>query len=196
MWPDVHRFWFGQMSSQGSVKPSISRRWFRKDAAFDRAIKQRFGNLLEGVRAGRYGHWCDHSRGRLALILVCDQFSRNIYRDSPLAFRSDAQARILCKEGLNVGVDRVLSEHERAFYYLPLEHSESLADQELSCELFAGLADTATVDPAMMRSCYEYAIRHREIIARFGRFPHRNACLGRANTPEEATFLTQPGSRF
>src|SRR5690606_119569 len=138
--------------------------------------------------------WLAPPRGRLALVILIDQFSRNLFRGDARAFAHDALARRWVSEGLDAGADRALRAIERVFFYLPLEHSESLADQQRSVALFERLC--ADVPPALQGTFagyLDYAVRHRDVIVRFGRFPHRNASLGRATTPEEAEFLRQPG---
>ena len=143
-------------------------------------------------------HWAEVPVGRLALILLLDQLPRNIHRDTPAAFAQDAKARDLCLRGLSLGADKALSPLARVFFYLPLEHAESREQQARSVALFEALADEQADGPA--RETFEgfadFARRHQVIIQRFGRFPHRNAILGRTSTPEEAEFLQQPGSGF
>ncbi|MFO7566042.1 MAG: DUF924 family protein [Enhygromyxa sp.] len=174
--------------------------WWGKDEGLDAEIRERFGAGLRAAKTGALDHWAEQARGRLALIVVLDQLSRNIHRDDPEAFAADEQARALSEAGLERGHDRQLRPIERVFFYLPLEHSESLADQERCVELMRALAEEVAKQDLARREQFEgfvdYAVRHRDIIARFGRFPHRNAVLGRASTPEELEFLTQPGSSF
>lgn len=171
--------------------------WWGKQPELDAEIRERFGPTVHAARAGHLDAWAERARGRLALIITLDQFSRNIHRNDPEAFAGDVRARALTHEGLVRGHDRELRPIERVFFYLPLEHSEFLVDQESCVELMRRLADE--VEPAqreMFAGFVDYAIKHRDIIARFGRFPHRNAVLGRVSTPEELEFLTQPGSSF
>jgi uncharacterized protein (DUF924 family) len=174
--------------------------WWGKDEAIDTDLRERFGATLAAARRGELEHWADTARGRLALIIVLDQMSRNIHRGSPEAFAADARARALTHAGLERGHDRELAPDERVFMYLPLEHSESLAEQDQCVGLFRALADDVTaLDPEQGKRYVYYltfANSHREIIARFGRFPHRNAVLGRASTDEELAFLTHPNSSF
>lgn len=188
---DVLEFWFPR------DRERANKLWWGKDAALDAEIRERFGATLAAARAGELDEWAATARGRLALIIVLDQFSRNIHRDSPDSFAADAQARALTKDGLARGHDRELELLERLFFYLPLEHSESLDDQQQCVALMQSLADVAGEARQQEVAFYvDYAIRHRDIIARFGRFPHRNAVLGRASTDEELAFLQQPGSSF
>ena len=152
---------------------------------------------MQAAADGSLDGWRETALGQLALIVLTDQFPRNMYRDTPAAFAFDALARRWCHEGIEAEADRALRPIERVFFYLPLEHSESLADQDLSLSVFRELALEAA--PAMRESFdnfASYAVRHHAVIARFGRFPHRNAILGRASTPEEAAFLLTPGSSF
>ena len=174
--------------------------WWGKDEATDASLRERFSATLAAARRGELDDWTTNARGRLALILVHDQLSRNIHRGSPEAFASDAMARALTHAGLELGHDRELAPLERVFMYLPLEHSEDLAEQDECVGLFEALATEAkAVSPeegSRFAFYLTFAERHREIIARFGRFPHRNAVLGRASTDEELAFLTEPGSSF
>jgi uncharacterized protein (DUF924 family) len=183
--PRVLRFWFGQGADRG--KPH--KRWFEKDPGFDAEVARRFRSLHDRLSTNL--DWLDTAPGCLARILVLDQFPRHIYRGSAQAFSSDALALEAAKQMVAKGWDRSLLPVERMFAYLPFEHSESLSDQDRACELCAALQafpETADV--------HRYALAHREVIQRFGRFPHRNAALGRPSTPEEVEFLKQPGSSF
>jgi uncharacterized protein (DUF924 family) len=167
------------------------REWFHKDAAFDAVIRNRFADLIAQALAGGLGEWCDTPRGALARVLVLDQFTRNAYRDTPQSFAGDARARATAHDAIVRSHDRALTPVERWFLYMPFEHSESLADQERSLALFGALAqETGLTEPL------GWAERHAQVIRLFGRFPHRNAILGRASSPEEIEFLRSPGSRF
>lgn len=183
--PEVLRFWFGDGSDYGNVH----KRWFDKDLAFDAEVRTRFLQLHEQQALNR--EWLDAPRDCLARIIVLDQFPRHIYRGSALAFSTDTLALEAAKHLVNRGWDRDRLPVERMFAYLPFQHSESLDDQLRACELYEPLkAFPQTADTG------RYAVAHRDIIRRFGRFPHRNAALGRASTPEESEFLKQPGSSF
>jgi uncharacterized protein (DUF924 family) len=160
--------------------------WFRKDPAFDAEIRARFLALYERAATGQLADWMQAPKSCLALVVVLDQFGRNMFRDSARAFAADPLALEAARTLVDRGWDAAFSDDERGFAYLPFEHSESLADQERCCALLRPLGEES----------YRYAERHREIIARFGRFPHRNAALGRASTPKEIEFLAQPGSSF
>ena len=178
--PDVLRFWFGEGADYGKAH----KRWFVKDAAFDAEVRERFSQLHQKQLSSR--DWLNDPRSCLARIIVLDQFPRHIYRDSARAFSSDALALEAAKHMVTKGWDRSLLPVEKQFVYLPFEHCESLADQERACELMRPLGE----------ELYDWALRHKMIIERFGRFPHRNAILGRTSTPEEIEFLRQPGSSF
>ena len=182
---EVLEFWFGE------PRGARRRQWFEKDPAFDAQIRARFLPLHEALARGDPAYWLDDAQRCLAHIVVLDQFPRNMFRGSPLAFATDPLALQAAHHALAQGYDRSLLPAERMFVYLPFEHSEALADQERACELCRPLAAFAET-----HDVYRYAVAHRDIIARFGRFPHRNAILGRASTPEELEFLRQPGSSF
>jgi len=194
---EILGFWFGNESDDARVAESQSSLWWKKDPDVDADIRSRFSADLEAAANGKYDHWLREARGRLALIILVDQFSRNMYRGDARCFSYDEHSLRWCKEGLAAGVDRGLRPIERVFFYLPLEHSEVLEDQNTSVEMFSELAKV--VPPGLQKlfaGYVDYAVRHREIIERFGRFPHRNAILGRESTAEEAVFLQEPGSSF
>ena len=182
---DVLAFWFGSDAERGQRH----KRWFEKDAAFDAEIKRLFLRLYEALAGSR--DWLDAPASVLARIIVLDQFPRQMFRGNPRAFAADALALEAAKLAVERGYDRNLLPVERLFVYLPFEHSEALADQLRACELTQPLAQYPETEDT-----YRYAIAHRDIIQRFGRFPHRNAILGRLSTPEEIEFLKQPGSSF
>jgi len=184
---DVLLFWFGPGAERGKAH----KRWFVKNDAFDLEIRERFLSLYEDAAAGRLARLKESPADCLALILVLDQFPRNMFRGTARAFATDPLALETAGHAVARGFDRGLLPVERLFVYLPFEHSETLADQERSCELTKPLdAYPETND------VYRYALLHRDIIRRFGRFPHRNAILGRVSTPEEIEFLKGPGSSF
>lgn len=193
----VLQFWFGERPDDPLAVQAQSERWWRKDPDFDAEIRTRFGALRDAAVAGTLDGWLADARERLALIILVDQFSRNLFRNSPEAFAQDALARHWCIDGLARGHDGVLLPIERQFFYLPLEHSESLNDQQRCVALFTTLRDEA--GPAwrkMLDGALDFAQQHLAIIERFGRFPHRNVVLGRMSTPDERDFLMQPGSSF
>jgi uncharacterized protein (DUF924 family) len=188
---EVLDFWFLPPSAEGYGKPR--QEWFRKDSRFDAAIHARFGGAIAQAVAGGLREWDrEGAQGALARILVLDQFTRNAFRGTPGSFSGDALALGAALELEGSGADRSLTRIQRWFAYTPFEHAEDARMQEKSVSLFAELADG---DPDF-DSALDYAHRHRGVIARFGRFPHRNAILGRASTPEELVFLGQPGSGF
>jgi uncharacterized protein (DUF924 family) len=187
---EVLAFWFGAPGS-----PEYGRtldKWFRKDERFDREIVTRYGTLIEQALAGELALWSDEPRSALAHIVVLDQFTRNVYRDSPRAFAGDARALAAARALVATGGDETLLPVQRSFVYLPFEHAEDLQTQNEGVALFERLA----ASDAQMSGALDWACRHQVVIARFGRFPHRNAVLGRTSTPEELEFLQQPGSRF
>ncbi len=194
---DVLQFWFGEINAWGDVAPEIARSWFKKDEDFDEQIRDHFDETLEQAARGELDHWASSPRGTLALVVLLDQFSRNMHRDSPRAFAYDHLALARAKAAVDAGHDKALHPIERVFLYLPFEHSESLEDQNRCVALFETLlAEAAEPRKAEFAMYLDFAKRHHAIIARFNRFPHRNATLGRASTPEETEFLTQPGSGF
>jgi uncharacterized protein (DUF924 family) len=186
---DVLDFWFGAPGSEQFGRARAF--WFTKSQSTDDEVRARFGLEVEAALRGERDDWAGSARGSLALILLLDQFTRNIYRDTPLAFAGDARARKAAKALVETGQDRRLMPVERWFVYLPFEHSESMADQRESLRLFTALSSEMN-DPGPLA----WAQKHYDVVARFGRYPHRNAILGRASTPEELEFLRQPGSRF
>jgi uncharacterized protein (DUF924 family) len=180
---DVLEFWF-------AGDPAAFRElWFKSSAEFDAACS-RFGGALRDAKAGALDHWTAAPRGTLALIILLDQFSRNLHRGSPEAFAADAKARDIARSAVANGIDQMLGPVERMFVYLPFEHSENLADQDEAVRLFATLCQ------AWGEDSIRYTERHRDVIRRFGRFPHRNAALGRISTPDELAYLAQPDAGF
>ena len=183
-------FWFLPPDNPGYGQSRAE--WFRKDEAFDARIAERFGALIDDALAGGLRAWEATPHGALARIIVLDQFTRNVYRGTPRAFAGDAQALALAQSLTEQGLDQQLPPMLRAFAYLPFEHAEDLAMQARAVELFQLLSQAQPGFESML----DYAQRHQEVIARFGRFPHRNAILGRPSTPQEVAFLRQPGSSF
>ncbi|MBM3346177.1 MAG: DUF924 domain-containing protein [Betaproteobacteria bacterium] len=188
---DILDFWFGAPDSAEYGRPRAG--WFAKDAAFDAQVGTSFREAWELAAAGGLENWRDEARAALALVVLLDQFPRNMFRGEARAFASDARALAVASGMVDRGFDRALRPIERWFVYLPFEHAEDPGMQQRSLELFAGLTGDADSAGAIA-SAIDYARRHHAIIARFGRFPHRNAVLGRMSTPEEAAFLQQPGS--
>ncbi len=186
----ILRFWF---RDEALSAPQIDQRmdvWFGEDPSFDRDIERRFTKDIELASAGELDHWAAEPRGRLALILLLDQFRRNVYRGRAEAFTRDGAALRLCIEGAMEGLDRDLSAIERVFFYMPLQHAESRRIQAKAVDLYGKLANA--VSPAYRETfstIAQFAELHRDIIDQFGRFPHRNRLLGRENTAEEEEFL-------
>ncbi|MBZ2206172.1 DUF924 family protein [Massilia soli] len=188
---DVLDFWFLPASDEGHGKPRAE--WFRKDAAFDAAIRERFGAPIALAVGGGLRDWDTQGpQGKLARILVLDQLTRNSARGTPDAFAGDALALAAARELVDSGDDRKLTPVQRSFAYMPFEHAEDAAMQELAVQLFSELSR----EHPGFESSLDYAHRHRGVIARFGRFPHRNPILGRTSTPDELEYLAQPGSGF
>jgi uncharacterized protein (DUF924 family) len=183
-------FWFGGPGSEAAG--TLRREWWRKDPAFDREVSERFGPLLERALSGTLAHWSLEPRTALAQVLLLDQFMRNAFRGTPRAFDGDERALAAARAMVASGQHETLPAEQRAFVYMPFEHAESLRAQDEGVRLFERLA---AVSPAHAEQL-DYARRHRAIVARFGRFPHRNRLLGRESTPEEAAFLLEPGSSF
>ena len=175
---DVIGFWFETLSPED---------WYRAPPHVDAEVTARFGELYETLRETVPQDWLQTPGGRLAAILVLDQFPRNMFRGTPQAFATDAKALALAKDAIAAGADLALPPEQRAFLYMPFQHTEDLKDQRRSVALYESLGNANNLD---------FAVRHYEAIARFGRFPHRNAILGRASTPEEMAFLQEPGSSF
>lgn len=185
---EVLDFWFGAPDSAdfGKTRPL----WFTKSDATDELIRKQFGTTVETALSGQLGRWVTTLRGTLATIVVLDQFTRNIYRNTPRSFDGDPDALRLASAVVDRGDDRLLTLVERWFVYMPFEHSEFLNDQRESVRLSEQLAQDGLAEPL------PWAIKHFDVIQRFGRFPHRNSILGRESTPEEIEFLKQDGSRF
>lgn len=194
---EVLGYWFGELTTPLAYPQEQNKLWFGGGARVDQEIRDRFESLVKEAADNKLNHWNESSRGRLALILLLDQFPRNIYRGTSQAFAYDSLAQKLTLDGIHSEQDKSLFPIERVFFYLPLEHSEDLALQELSIAKFNQL--TSDVDHSLtsaFQSFAEYAQRHFVIIEKFGRFPHRNAMMGRDSTIEEIEFLKEPNSSF
>jgi uncharacterized protein (DUF924 family) len=174
----ILHFWFNEIDSQF---------WFKKDDNFDQKLITRFYELNRSAARGELYHWREDIYGRLAEIIVLDQFSRNMFRGDARSFESDPLALVLAQEALASGADQKLSPKEKSFLYMPYMHSESLAIHQVALELFK--------QPGLEGN-YDFELKHLKIIERFGRYPHRNEVLGRQSTPEEIEFLKGPGSSF
>ena len=182
-------FWFGTRSD--AIAEHGKTLWFVKDAAIDATIRAQFMPSYELAVAGKLDAWRDTAKGSLAFVILLDQFPRNMFRGEPRAFASDGLAREVASESIERGFHLVLEPVERAFLYLPFEHSETLTDQQRSLDLFAALAQHKG-----LQEMVRYAQLHYDVIERFGRFPHRNAILGSESTAAEQAFLSHPGSSF
>jgi uncharacterized protein (DUF924 family) len=182
---EILAFWFG------SGARGVRDVWFRKDEAFDREIRQRFGATLAAGIAGAFGEWCRAPHGSLARVVLLDQFTRYAFRGTPAAFAGDRGALATAQDAIVQGFDRTLDPYERWFLCMPFVHSESPDMQARAVALFGALAAETGVDSPL-----PWVQRHFDVIRRFGRFPHRNEILGREATAEEIAFLAQPGSRF
>ncbi|WP_148873945.1 DUF924 family protein [Serratia marcescens] len=178
MHKQVIDFWFDE------IEPVM---WFKKDDDFDRLLHRRFGEIWRAAATGELAHWRDTVEGRLAEVIVLDQFSRNLFRGTPQSFACDGMALILAQEAIRSGECERLSREQRGFLYLPFMHSESPLIHQQALVLYTELNNGDQL---------EFELRHKAIIDRFGRYPHRNAILGRISTPEEEAFLQQPGSGF
>lgn len=190
-------FWFGPEPDDAVLARSKADLWWGGRPETDEVIEERFRLVADLAATDAIDHWVGFPRGRLALILALDQLPRAIHRGDPRAFAQDAKARSVARGGLQSGVFKLLRPVERLFAYMPFEHSESLEDQDLAVDLISGLRAEV---PAEWHEVFDgfvgYADRHRDVIRQFGRFPHRNAILGRESTPEELEYLAQPGAGF
>jgi len=200
---DLLLFWFGPRPYTAPQVQQHTRLWFGEPSApeltpqTDELIRERYGELTLAAEQGRLTAWESSPRRRLALILLFDQFSRNIYRGSARAYAQDLDALSLTVSGMQIGADATLDPVERLFFYMPLMHAESLDVQEESVAAFRRLREEAPADlHRIFQASLDSAVQHRDIIARFGRFPHRNRVLGRESTPEEIEWLASGGSDF
>jgi uncharacterized protein (DUF924 family) len=185
---EILDFWFERRDGTPS---GFRKAWYEKNDALDTEIRQRFGAAVENALADGYADWAETADGALALVILLDQFTRNLFRGEAKAFAGDPRARLVARQAVDRGFDIAVPPVMRLFFYMPFEHSEHLPDQDLAHLLFAALdKELPGHDLAL------WAEKHRVIIARFGRYPHRNAALGRASSPEEVEFLRQPGSSF
>jgi uncharacterized protein (DUF924 family) len=178
VYEEILKFWFEE------IKPP---QWWKKDENLDRIITERFSEIHRRASRCELFEWRKEARGRLAEIIVLDQFSRNMFRGSPLSFAFDPLALALAQEAVSAGIDKLLNQSECSFFYMPFMHSESLKIHEVATELFRNNGNQNSLD---------FELKHKAIIERFGRYPHRNSILGRESTAEEIEFLKQPGSGF
>ncbi len=190
-------FWFGTETTAKGINDQKSALWWSKNEDIDREIKERFAKVTEDVLEEKNRDWLDSPGGMLASIICVDQFPRNMYRGQAKCFSYDHRALQLAKLTLSKGFDQDLEPIRRSFVFLPFEHSENIENQEKSLELYASLVDGISPESRkLFDHRYQVAVRHHEIVERFGRFPHRNIILERLSTPEELDFLDQPGSSF
>jgi uncharacterized protein (DUF924 family) len=193
----VIEFWFGTDINDPNLAKCQSPIWWQKNSQTDALIRQKFADGLQGLIEGDYVRWLDSPMGRLAAIIVADQFSRNMYRDTARAFSQDELALGWCLDGIGMHQDVELPYICRVFFYMPLEHAESLAMQDLSVKKFSELAQLAgSKNDDTFLGFEDFAERHRAVIQQFGRYPHRNNILGRDTTAAEQIYLDQPGSGF
>jgi uncharacterized protein (DUF924 family) len=185
---EVLDFWFGREGEPGYGE--FREAWFRKNPEFDQRVRERFQELYEAAARSDLDAWRDEARSCLALVILLDQIPRNMFRGDPRSYATDRKAQEVAEYAVDRALDRELPAFQRMFLYMPFMHSEDLEHQRRSVELFRVLGGDGEGDSS------DYAVRHMEIIERFGRFPHRNEVLGRQTTAEEAEFLTQPGSSF
>lgn len=193
---DVLAFWLGDLDESGRSSDDVSKRWWLKSETFDAECTQRFASAHAAIEAGELDAWLASPRGRLAYVIVLDQLSRNMFRDDAKMYSADHLAVKAALDAIDAGLDRDLGYHERYFLYMPLMHAEDRALQERCVALFASLGEDFPDHADSAAKAKDFAERHRAIVDRFGRFPHRNAILGRESTPEEAAFLKEPGSGF
>ncbi len=196
---EVLGFWFGELREGKLPDKEKQMTWWMKSEEFDDLVRQRFEKYVLLAEKGELSHWLETPLGTVAFIIVVDQFPRNIYRDTPDAFSRDALALRTCLEGIQKGFDRDLHPMHRTFFYLPLMHSEDLEIQSLSVRKYSALENDYASHPQIRETLAcstDFAGQHFDIIKRFGRYPHRNAALGRESTLEETEFLKEPGSSF
>ena len=197
---DILAFWFGDALTDAAVLKARGAFWYGANPQVDEEIRNRFGDLHRAAAAGDLHDWAEEAQGRLALILILDQFSRNLYRGRAEAFAADATAQALCLQGIALDHDRQLHPVHRSFFYMPLEHAEDSGLQKESVRLLGGLsAQVEGGDAALqdyLRNAADWAQEHAGIVERFGRFPHRNRVLGRTSTPQELEYLNEGGASY
>ena len=193
----VLEFWLGDLDEHGLASSEKSKAWWKKSQSFDQEIKERFADDSAAILAGKHDDWPETPRGTLAAVIVLDQFSRNMYRDQAEMYAGDALALKLATDAIKKGFDRQLPTDARVFLYMPFMHAEDVAMQDRCVELFAAmLSDVDEAAKGRIQSNHEFAVQHRDIVAKWGRFPHRNKIVGRDSTAEEVEFLKGPGSSF
>lgn len=192
---DVLDFWLGPLDEHGFSDDDHRKRWFQKDESFDALLRERFGALHARAARGELDDWGETPRGRVALVILLDQMSRNLHRGTPAMYAHDDEALAIARRALEAGDDEVLEAQERYFLYMPFLHAEDGAAQERCVELFEQAQQELPPEIAE-RFDPKWAVLHRDVVKRFGRFPHRNELLGRESTAEEEAFLKEPGSSF
>jgi len=195
-WSELVEDWFGETLRTPLAIPERQNWWFSADGERDSQLAAKYGKLVEQCAAGRMYHWLDQPEGRLALIIALDQLPRNLFRGSPRAFAYDSYTAALCLAAVHTGQDRLLKPIQRVFLYMPLQHFEDLQGQETAIALYKRLAHENSEWPVFKNEFLPFARVHRDIIARFGRFPHRNEVLRRKNTPEEEDYLAGDAPSF
>ncbi|MGG7671076.1 DUF924 family protein [Pseudomonas sp. WC2] len=196
-WQPLLDWWFGHAESPDDISADKGKLWFGKRDSQDLEARERFGVFVDQALAGGLTEWTQRPEGWLAVVLLLDQLPRMIFRDTPKAFSGDLRAQKLVAQGITADFDRQLKPIQRVFIYLVFEHCENLAVQNEAVSRFIELvAEQPESERAVFADNLDYAERHQQVIARFGRFPHRNAVLGRESTAEELVFLSEPGSRF
>ena len=194
---DVLDFWFGPLDENGCASDEKAAHWWKKSAQFDAEVRDRFGPLHDAVAKRECETWLETARGTLAYVIVLDQFSRNMFRDTARAFETDPQALAAARHGVERGFDRELALAERGFLYMPYMHAEDRDSQARCVHLFTDfVASAPEAEREKLSNNIQYAKAHQDIVDRFGRFPHRNVILGRTATADEVEFLKQPGSSF
>jgi len=191
---EILDFWFGELDHAGMAAPELHRRWFQAGDEDDEEIRRRFGAAVEAALAGDLDHWAESATGLVALVILLDQFTRNIFRGTPRAFAGDDKALARARAAVNRGADTVMPAIHRVFLYIPYEHAEDLDTQEAGIARFDSLLETG--DPSARETLTDfrrYCVAHRDVIARFGRFPHRNRILGRDSTEDELAHLERHG---
>lgn len=200
---NVLNFWFGELDENGCATPEMSERWRAKDPVFDHEIRERFEGLYDDLAADKHEHWLKTLDGLVAYIVVLDQFSRNMFRGTPKMYATDEKVLRVTQAAIAQGTDKKVTFAHRNFLYMPLMHSEELVVQEHCVALYSAWRDELNADQLATNTMRDdvtkrigFAIRHRDVVARFGRFPHRNDILGRTSTAEEIEFLKLPDSWF
>lgn len=198
---EIFDFWFFDFPESGVPAEPHFKKWFQKDPRFDQEIRKRFENSLKKAAQGELDSMMETPSGALALIILLDQFSRNMYRETPQAFAQDSKALELARRAVNEGLDQKVPFGMRMFFYLPFEHSESIHDQNESVRLFEqwtakSTQETGEAGERFAQEVLKYAYSHQEVIQKYGRFPHRNGILDRSSTVEEKEYLAQPGAGF